>query len=190
VLPAKALEKKAPVPPAPQPAPAAAPPTLQAEAAPAHTAPKQGDLPDPAPLSERTQWSFPVNYDSGTIRVGDPELVCLPRPQATPRRIGRYAFELWLGRELIDRLRFDFPLLATEEPPSGPHRPVQETPRFAPGAHVAVTLRLPASERATSARVYDRATGEAIAVPWPPRMADGTDRSRHCPVAPASKHTR
>jgi hypothetical protein len=138
-----------------------------------------GDLPDPEPLTERAWWSFPVTYDRGAIRVGEPELVCLPRPQPTPRRIGRFAFELWVGRELVDRLRFDFPLLATEEPAEGGRKPLHETPRFAPGARVSVTLRLPATDRPSSARVFDRATGDAIAVTWPPQRA----RPRDCPAA-------
>lgn len=141
-----------------------------------------GGLPDPEPLSERAQWSYPVVYDRGTIRVGDPEPMCLPRPQPTPRRIGRFAFELWLGRELIDRVRFDFPLLASEEPPAGPRRAIREAPRFAPGAHVSVTLRVPASERAATARILDRATGESTEVPWPPRAPDGVTRPRPCPA--------
>lgn len=140
-----------------------------------------GHLPDPQPLSERAQWSYPVVYDRGTIRVGDPEPMCLSRPQPTPRRMGRFAFELWLGRELVDRVRFDFPLLAAEEPPAGPRRPLRETPRFAPGAHVSMTLRIPASERAATARIFDRATGESIAVPWPPRSSEGVTRPRPCP---------
>jgi hypothetical protein len=150
-----------------------------------------GDLPDPEPLSERAWWSYPVTSDHGTIVVGEPELVCVPRPQPTARRIGRFAFELWLGRELIDRLRFDFPLLATEEPPSGPRRSLHETPRFAPGARVSVTLRVPASDRSTSARVFDRATGDAVTVTWPPRAADGTPRPHECPAAgPSGKGAR
>lgn len=142
-----------------------------------------GDLPDPQPLSERAQWSYPVVYDRGTIRPGEPEPMCLARPQPTPRRMGRFAFELWLGRELVDRVRFDFPLLATEEPPAGPRRPLRETPRFAPGAHVSVILRVPASERAATARIFDRATGESVAVPWPPRSSEGVTRPRPCPAA-------
>jgi hypothetical protein len=150
-----------------------------------------GDLPDPEPLTERAWWSYPVTYDHGAIVVGEPALICVPRPQPTPRRIGRFAFELWLGRELIDRLRFDFPLLATEEPPQGPRRPLHETPRFAPGARVSVTLRMPASDRPTAARVFDRATGEAIAVSWPPLEADGKTRSHACPgAAPSGKPAR
>jgi hypothetical protein len=144
----------------------------------------QGDLPDPEPLVERAWWSYPVTYDRGTIVIGEPELVCVPRPLPTPRRIGRFAFELWLGRELVDRLRFDFPLLATEEPPEGPRRSLHETPRFAPGARVSVTLRVPASERATGARLLDRATGDTVAVTWPPRSSDGASRPRECPTSP------
>jgi hypothetical protein len=150
-----------------------------------------GDLPDPKPLSERAWWSFPVSYDRGAIRVGEPELICLPRPQATARRIGRFAFELWIGHELVDRLRFDFPLLASEEPPPGPRRPLHDTPRFAPGARVSVTLRVPASDRPTAARIFDRATGDAVAVTWPPRTADGNPRPHHCPAAgPTSSAVR
>jgi hypothetical protein len=188
VLPAHAPEEKPAA--ATGAAPPAAPALTSKASSPPPAAPVQGDLPDPAPLSERAQWSYPVNYDGGKITVGDPALMCSPRPRATPRRIGRFAFELWLGRELVDRLRFDFPLLATEEPPQGPRRPVHETPRFAPGAHVAVTLLVPASERPTSARIYDRATGESVAVPWPPLMPDGSERSRHCPAAAAGKRSQ
>jgi hypothetical protein len=155
-----------------------------------------GDLPDPAPLSERAQWSYPVSYDRGTIRVGEPELVCLPRPQATPRRIGRFAFELWLGHELVERLRFDFPLLASEVPPEGPRRQLREPPRFAPGARVSVTLRVPASERAATARILDRATGETSEVSWPPPSTADAARacreqgSRSKPIAPSREPTR
>lgn len=143
-----------------------------------------GDLPDPPPLAERAQWSYPVTYDRGTLRVGEPELVCLPRPQSTPRRIGRFAFELWLGHELVERLRFDFPLLGSEVPPEGPRRQLREAPRFAPGARVSVTLRVPASERAATARILDRATGEVTEVSWPPPSA--ADAARSCPRAKAT----
>ena len=146
-----------------------------------------GDLPDPQPLSQRAQWSYPITYDRGTITAGLPELVCLPRPQATARRIGRFAFELWLGRELVDRVRFDFPLLATETPAPASPRPIHDTPRFAPGARVSVVLRVPASERATRASILDRATGEVLDVTWPPRAASGAPLARECPAPPARR---
>jgi hypothetical protein len=132
-----------------------------------------GDLPDPPALSERAQWIFEVIYDRGDVRVGDPSFKCFGQAQATPRRMGRFAFELWLGHELIERSRFDFPLLASETPRSGSRQALREVPSFAPGARVAVTLSMPASQRATRARILDRATGDSVAVPWPPRAAGG-----------------
>jgi hypothetical protein len=146
-----------------------------------------GDLPDPQPLSERAQWSYPITYDRGTVTVAAPELLCLPRPQATARRFGRFAFELWSGRELIDRVRFDFPLLAAEAPAPASPRPIHDTPRFAPGARVSVVLRVPASERATRASILDRATGEVIDVTWPPRSASDAPLARQCPAPPARR---
>jgi hypothetical protein len=145
-----------------------------------------GDLPDPRPLSERAQWSYPITYDRGTVSAGVPAPLCLPRAQATARRFGRFAFELWLGRELVDRVRFDFPLLAAEEPAPAAPRPIHDTPRFAPGARVALTLRVPASERATRASILDRATGEVIDVTWPPRAASGAPLVRPC-AAPSTR---
>lgn len=129
---------------------------------------RHGDLPDPQPLSERRQWHYSVRYDRGTIRVGSPTFECLARPRASPRRIGRYAFELWVGAELIERVRFDFPLLAAEEPSSGPRKPLREVPSFARGAQVSVMLDVPQSDRANRARILDRATGDAVEVAWPP----------------------
>lgn len=146
-----------------------------------------GDLPDPQPLLQRAWWSYPITYDRGTITAGVPQLVCLPRPQATARRIGRFAFELWLGRELVDRLRFDFPLLATEAPAPVSPRPIHDTPRFAPGARVSVVLRVPASERATRASILDRATGEVLDVMWPPRDTSGAPLARECPAPPTRR---
>jgi hypothetical protein len=133
------------------------------------SAPEHGYLPDPPALSARARWLYEVRYDAGVISTAPPGLECLARPSASARRMGRFAFELWLGAELIERIRFDFPLLAGEEPRRGPRRPLREEPRFAPGAHVSVRLQVPASPRATRAQLLDRATGETTAVPWPPR---------------------
>jgi hypothetical protein len=143
--------------------------------------PTASDLPDPEPLSERGQWTYAVTYDRGVISVPAPTFQCLPRARATPRKLGRYAFELWLGHELIERLRFDFPLLSGEEPAPSGRRPIYEDARFAPGAHTTAVLQLPVSDRAGSARILDRATGEVVAVAWPPAPADGAKRPRECP---------
>ena len=50
----------------------------------------------------------------------------------------------------------------------GPKRPLQEFPRFAPGADTSQTVMVPASGRATSAVLVDRLNGTRVPVPWPP----------------------
>ena len=144
--------------------------------------PPHGYPPDPTPLTERAWWVYPVTYDRGTLRVDPPQFECLARPASSARRIGRFAFELWLGAELIERIRFDFPLLAAEVPRTGEHVPLREEPSFAPGARVSATVRVPASARAVRAHILDRASGQTTAVDWPPG-APGSDPEL-CALAP------
>jgi len=144
-------------------------PGADVSAEPESSGPAHGYLPDPPPLSERVRWHYEVRYDRGVITANAPDVECLERPLPSARRIGRFAFELWLGAELIERIRFDFPLLATEVPRQGQRHPLHEEPSFAPGARVSTRLQVPASTRATRAQILDRATGRATPVPWPPR---------------------
>lgn len=136
---------------------AAAPP------APADTA-----LPDPEPLRLRRQWDYEVVYDDGRVRVASVHERTFPKPIVTARRMGRYAIELWIGQELIDRVRFDFPFLPAEPLPSGPRRPLHEAPTFAKGMVAQRHVLVPASPRATRAVLVDRATGRRRLLPWPP----------------------
>ncbi len=136
-------------------------------------APRHGYLPDPPALSGRAWWAYDIRYDRGVITAGSPALQCLKQPRASARRLGRFAFELWIGAELIDRIRFDFPLLAGQPPRVGPRRPLHEEPSFAPGARVSTRILVPASPRATRAQILDRATGETIPVAWPPEVSSG-----------------
>jgi hypothetical protein len=85
--------------------------------------------------------------------------------------MGRFAVELWVGKELVDRVRFDFPLLGADGPPGADRRPVQGAPRFSPGADTRSTVRVPASDRATSAGIVDRQSGATVSNPWPPNEA-------------------
>src|SRR5215471_7787252 len=91
-----------------------------------------------------------------------------PRPLRPPRHMGRFAVELWVGRELVDRVRFDFPLLGADAMPGADHAPIQGEPRFSPGADTRTTVRVPASDRVTAASVVDRLSGGVVAIPWPP----------------------
>ena len=154
-----------------------------ADAGPPPGPPAQGYLPDPPPLSERARWLYEIRYDRGTVHADPPSLECLEHPEPSARRIGRFAFELWIGAALVERVRFDFPLLAAEVPRTGTRRSFREDPSFAPGARVSVKLQVPASSRATRAQILDRATGQVTPVDWPPR--EGT-AAQLCGKAPAT----
>jgi hypothetical protein len=141
-------------------APKATPPSAAPEL-------KTGFLPDPEPLVEKHQFEYVIRHVSGELSVVSIAEKTHARPRATARRMGRFAFELWIGRELIDRVRFDFPLLAAEPAPSE-----SSAPNLSQGADVEASILVPRSDRATRAQIVDRATGKVTVLPWPP-IADG-----------------
>jgi hypothetical protein len=125
----------------------------------------------------RRQWLYEIVYDRGELRVASVTERRFRVPVVTARRMGRFAIELWIGRELVERVRFDFPLLAAEPVRDGGRRPLHEPPTFAPGAIVSRRVLVPASPRATRALLIDRATGATQLLPWPPDAPLGPPRS-------------
>ncbi len=147
--------------------------------------PLPADLPDPPPLVTKEHYRVEVRYLHGVVSVGAIRQEQTEKPMATARRMGRYAFELWIGRELIDRVRFDFPLLGAAPTPD---EAKSGAPNLAAGADVSTSFLVPSSERATRARILDRASGRAIVVPWPPTStrADTENAGQPAPGADAS----
>jgi hypothetical protein len=94
------------------------------------------------------------------------------RPIPAERKIGRFAVELWVGNELVERVRFDFPLLAADPAPDGRKHPLRQTPAFGPGAETSREVLVPASDRATRAVLVDRQSGHTTALPWPPDIRE------------------
>jgi hypothetical protein len=129
---------------------------------------KVGSLPDPEPLRTERQWQYEFVYDAGALRVASVRAMLYPKPIVTARKMGRYAVELWIGRELVERVRFDFPLTAADEPASTGPKPLREPPALGAGAKVVQRVLVPASPRATRALLVDRATEQAVELPWPP----------------------
>jgi hypothetical protein len=157
---------------APALAPAGAP-TAQSKggAAPAPSAAEQTDFgaqPDPAPLVTAHQWDLTLHYTKGKVSLQGAKPVELRAAVPTPRQMGRFAVELWVGKELVDRVRFEFPLLGADFAPSPGTRQVRGAPRFSKGADTVTTVRVPSSDRATSAQIVDRLTGGSVLIPWPP----------------------
>ncbi len=127
-----------------------------------------GSLPDPEPLRIEHQLEYEVAFSHGEASVASVRALRFPQPVVTAREMGRFAIELWIGRELVDRVRFDFPLLAAEPAPSGPRKPLHEPPAVSADARLTRRVLVPASPRATRAVLLDRATGKQLPLPWPP----------------------
>ncbi len=141
-----------------------------------------GAAPDPVPLRLAEQWEFELLYRRGKVSLEKVRPLRFPKPVVTARSMGRFAVELWIGRELIERVRFDFPLLGSEAPAKPGPKPLNEPPTFAGGLEVAHRVMVPASPRATRAQLVDRATGTLTKLPWPPN--DPIDPVDTVPAAP------
>lgn len=148
--------------------------------------PPSGSAPDPEPLSMKEQWQYAMLYQGGAVSVERAERHDSPKPVSTARRMGRFALELWIGHELIDRTRFDFPLIAAEEVPGRTRRPLHDAPSLGPNAIARINVLVPNSPRATRLMLVDRATGKARELPWPPDREPSPSPSAAPTSAPSS----
>lgn len=117
------------------------------------------DAPDPPPLRTHDHFDVMVEFNKGEVSIVSSQAVHLAQPESTPRRVGRFAFELWSGAELVDRVRFDFPLLG-----AGGEK---EEDALAAGLSARTSIRVPSSARASEARILDRKTRKEVPVAWP-----------------------
>jgi hypothetical protein len=134
--------------------------------------------PDPEALRTNDQVEYTLVYENGDVRVDAVRRVLFVKPIVTARKMGRYAVELWIGRELIERVRFDFPMLAVEEPQSERSRSLREPPPLTKGP-LQIKVLVPFSDRARRAVLLDRATGKELELTWPP-----VPTPARAPVAP------
>jgi hypothetical protein len=149
--------------------------------------PPAGRAPDPPAPSTAKQWLFELSANRGAVRLDRASSVTAKAPIATARVIGRYAIELYVGRELLDRVRFDVPLTAEGPPEKDPKRP------FARPTFETVTAKLRVqmadSPRAAWGVLIDRATGEIGRFWWPPepdgRLAPMTFPAASAPATDA-----
>lgn len=139
-----------------------------------------GYAPDPAPLRSASQWVLTFEYQRGKVRMKESRLVRFRKEVTTPRRIGRYAVELLSGPTIVERLRFDFPLLGADEL-AGQHRPYNAPPTFESKATITHRVMLPDTSRASRARLVDRATGESFMIPWPPNQVSTAGKPKPKP---------
>lgn len=128
--------------------------------------PFSDDQPDPTPLRQAEQYELTFHYENGVVTLTNARPIRYKQPIVTARRMGRFAVELWIGHELVDRVRFDFPLLADEELPK-PRQPLYQRPTRM-GGPFDVMVVVPAAARAREARLVDRAKREQATLDWPP----------------------
>jgi hypothetical protein len=127
--------------------------------------------PDPAAMSERQQWVFDLRWDRGDIYLLEVHKIDMGEPHLTPRVMGRFALELFEGPTLIERVRFDFPMLGPPPAPDAGKTPA----RFEPKLRTRIGVLFPATKRGTRLELWDRATNVRMPLAWPP--VEGTARS-------------
>lgn len=121
--------------------------------------------PDPPPLSEGHQWLLDLRWDRGDVWLLGSRRADARAPRETPRTMGRFALELYEGPALIERLRFDFPLLGGPEvgDAGGDYAPFPSQK-----LRTRVGVLFPATARGTRLELWDRGTGTRWSLPWPP----------------------
>lgn len=141
--------------------------------------------PDPTPLVEQHQWIFDLRWDRGDVWLLGTTAHELDAPQPTPRVMGRFALELFEGQgalgALVERVRFDFPMLGAPEPDAGPG-----TISFQRQLRTRIGVVFPSTKRGTRLELVDRATGRRWSLPWPageslpaPTLVQGDAGSPH-----------
>lgn len=132
--------------------------------------PRGGFAPDPTPRASRDNWIFEVSARDGKISVDRVKPVTFEKPAETPRMIGRFALELYIGFELLDRARFDAPLMGGETTEGNRNR--LPKPRFDQNVTARLKVRMADNPRAAYLLVVDRETGDTQKFSWPP-ASDG-----------------
>jgi hypothetical protein len=139
--------------------------------------------PDPPPLSEREQWVFVLRWSKNEPYLVSVQKTDMGAPHPTPRVMGRFALELYEGPTLIERVRFNFPMLgAVEAPDAGWKTP----PRFEPGLTTRIGVLFPATKRGTRLELWDRATDRRWPLPWPPKAGVFADPPTETAIRDAS----
>jgi len=129
----------------------------------APSAPKEGWPPDPPPVASNTQWVFEIQSKQSVPSISKVTQLTLDKAEPTPRMMGRFALEFYVGRELLDRLRFNVPLNGDGAREGGPGK---KRPVFR--VNTKFFARMADQKRATYLRLVDRATGEIQLFTWPP----------------------
>lgn len=115
-------------------------------------------------MAEQVEYELELN--EGKVHVVSVKALKLPTPVETPRRLGRYALELRIGPELIERVRFDFPGTAADEPQAPGKQKLSAPLTLGARAIARVKLQMPQSPRVRQAVLVDRGLNTATELQW------------------------
>jgi 23S rRNA-/tRNA-specific pseudouridylate synthase len=128
--------------------------------------------PDPPPLVSRKQWVFDLRWSKGDPYLLGVRQLDMGAPQETQRAMGRFAIELFEGPTLIERVRFDFPLLGPPDPADAGY---MAPPSFQKNLTTRIGVMFPVTHRGTRLELWDRATDKRWPLPWPPEQENAAD---------------
>ncbi|MDI1448953.1 hypothetical protein [Polyangium sp. 6x1] len=127
--------------------------------------PKGGFPPDPPGNASKKQWVFDIAVTGGRASLPRVSSVLVETPAPTVRMMGRFAIEFWVGKELLDRIRFDVPML--DRDPKDRRRGPLRGPDFT-NVTTRLKVRMADSPRTAFLALVDRATGDVQRFAWPP----------------------
>ncbi len=120
--------------------------------------------PDPDPTLSNVEILMDFTWEKGTPVLAKASRQVLEVPRRTGRWMGRFAVELLEGPALLERVRFNFPLLADPPPVRANYK---NPPSLENGLVTTVRVLFPAIERGNRLEFVDRATLRRWSVPWP-----------------------
>ena len=124
------------------------------------TPPPKPIPPDPTPLAADAVFVLSVKFDKGNVTIAKVKHEKLAVKSAVERRMGRFAAELFSGPTLIERVRFDFPLINDDS---------KSAEVYEKGLNVTVDVRIPDSDRPNKLEIWDRATDKRWKFEYPPK---------------------
>lgn len=116
--------------------------------------------PDPPPLVTAERWLFDLRWQNGEPRLVGVSRADLIKPEPSARVFGRFALELFEGKTLVERVRFDFPMLNEPAPPKSIDLQKKLSTR--------IGVFFPRTARGNRLELLDRATDRRWSLPWPP----------------------
>ncbi|MFO0759943.1 MAG: hypothetical protein U0359_25890 [Byssovorax sp.] len=122
--------------------------------------------PDPPAHPDKKHWLFDIAVTHGKLSITKAKSLTLAKPAETKRATGRFALELYIGKQLLDRARFNVPMMS-DEPPVRSNKRAYRGPSL-DDVTTHVTAEIADHSRATYLLLVDRVTGDTQRFDWPP----------------------